>query len=265
MLVTQKISRTVKSIKILAIGNSFSDDAMTYLWHVLRAGGVEEVVLGNLVIGGCPVSLHADHIASGAAAYMYGKNTDGVWRWETGQPFDRGLLDEEWDVITLQQASHDSGLPETYARQTEIIDYVNRNKRNPTARLYWHMTWAYQSDSTHPAFPRYGRDQAAMYAAILGAVESEILPNSAYAGVIPAGVAIQRLRATPVGDTVTRDGFHMSESHGRYAVALTWANTLCGIDPADVDWIPAAFADAIRPDLAYIREAVRESEGFFAG
>ena len=247
----------IKSIKILAIGNSFSEDAMTYLWHVLRAGGVEEVTLGNLVIGGCPVSLHADHIASGAAAYYYCKNTDGRWVWEAEQTFDRGLLDEEWDIITLQQASHDSGLPETYARQGEVIAYVNRHKRNPVARLYWQMTWAYQSDSNHWAFPRYGCDQAAMYNAILGAVKSEILTNPAYAGVIPSGVAVQNLRATPVGDTVTRDGFHMSESHGRYTVSLLWTQTLCGVDPDTVDWMPEAFADVIRPDLAYIREAVR--------
>ena len=247
------------SVKILAIGNSFSEDAMTYLWHVLRAGGVEEVVLGNLVIGGCPVSLHADHIASGAAAYYYCKNTDGSWVWESAQTFDRGLLDEEWDIITLQQASHDSGLPETYARQGEVIDYVSRNKRNPAARLYWQMTWAYQQDSTHWAFPRYDCDQTTMYNAILGAVRSEILTNPAYDGVIPPGVAVQNLRATPVGDTVTRDGFHMSESHGRYAVSLTWAQTLCGVDPDTVDWMPEPFADAIRPDLAYIREAVKRA------
>jgi hypothetical protein len=119
------------------------------------------------------------------------------------------------------------------------------------------MTWAYQQDSNHWAFPRYGCDQAAMYNAILHTVRSEILTNTAYAGIIPSGVAIQNLRATPVGDTVTRDGFHMSESHGRYAAALTWAQTLCGVDPDTVDWLPEAFADVIRPDLPYIREAVK--------
>lgn len=250
-----------KSIKILAIGNSFSVDGMEYLWPILRSGGVEQVILGNLAIGGCPVSLHADHIASGAPAYLYGKNTDGTWVWESEQTFARGLLDEEWDVITLQQASHDSGLPETYSRQGEVIDYVNTHKRNPEAVLYWHMTWAYQHDSDHWAFPRYGCDQIAMYNAIADAVKTQVLSCSAYAGVIPSGVAIQNLRATPVGDTVTRDGFHMSESHGRYATALTWAQTLCGVDPATVDWVPEAWAETIRPDLGYIRQAVKGSVG----
>ncbi len=251
----------MKSIKILAIGNSFSIDAMEYLWPILRAGGIDEVVLGDLFIGGCPVDHHAQNIAEDAHTYVYLKNTDGVWHHTTEVSLSEGLLDEEWDIITLQQASHDSGLPETYARQAEIIDYVNRHKRNPAALLYWHMTWAYQADSDHWGFSRYGCDQATMYNAILGSVETRILTNPAYAGVIPAGVAIQNLRGTPVGDTVTRDGFHMSESHGRYAVALTWAQTLCGVDPDTVDWMPEAFADVIRPDLGYIREAVKAAGG----
>ena len=252
-----------RSVRILAIGNSFSEDAMTYLWDILRDGGMEEVVLGNLYIGGCSLELHAQNIREGAATYVYMKNTDGIWHAAPQTTLAEGLADEAWDIITLQQASHDSGLPETYASQGEILEFVRRNKRNPEAALYWHMTWAYQGDSTHPGFARYGGDRDTMYAAILHAVETEILPTGAYTGVIPSGMAIRHLRATPVGDTVTRDGFHMSESHGRYAVALTWAQTLCGMDPSAVTWLPEAFAEAIRPDLGHIRDAVKAVDGAF--
>lgn len=246
-----------KSIKILAIGNSFSIDAMEYLWHILSAGGVEEIILGDLFIGGCPVSLHAQNIKDDAHTYIYLKNTDGVWHQTPEASLTDGLLDEEWDIVTLQQASHDSGLPETYAPQDEVLDYIKANR--PHARIYWHMTWAYQSDSDHGAFPRYGCDQAVMYHAILNAVKTEVLTRPAYAGILPVGTVIQNLRATPLGDTLTRDGFHLSESHGRYAAALTWAQTLCGVDPDTVDWMPEAFADTIRPDLSYIREAVKKA------
>ncbi len=245
-----------RSIKILAIGNSFSIDAMEYLWHILRAGGVEEVVLGDLFIGGCPVDLHAQNIKDNAHTYIYLKNTDGVWHQTPDQSLTDGLLDEAWNIITLQQASHDSGLPETYAPQDEVLDYIKTHRSH--ARIYWHMTWAYQKDSTHPAFPRYGCDQAAMYQAILNAVQTEVLPRPAYTGIIPSGIVIQNLRATPVGDTVTRDGFHLSLDHGRYAAALTWAQTLCGIDPDVVDWVPHG-CEHIRKDLPYIRGAVKDA------
>ena len=245
-----------RSIKILAIGNSFSIDAMEYLWHILRAGGVEEIVLGDLFIGGCPVSLHAQNIKDDAHTYIYLKNTDGVWRETPEASLTDGLLDEDWDIVTLQQASHDSGLPETYAPQDEVLDYIKANR--PHARIYWHMTWAYQGDSTHPAFSRYGCDQVAMYQAILTAVQTEVLTRPAYAGILPVGTVIQNLRATPLGDTVTRDGFHLSLDFGRYAAALTWASVLCNVDPDAVDWLPSECTH-MKEHLNKIRKAVKRA------
>lgn len=245
-----------KSIKILAIGNSFSIDAMEYLWHILRAGGVEEIVLGDLYIGGCPVSLHAQNIREDAHTYIYLKNTDGVWHETPHASLTDGLLDEDWDIITLQQASHDSGLPETYAPMDEVLSYVTAKR--PHARIYWHMTWAYQGDSDHWGFSRYHRDQTAMYNAIIHAVKTEVLTRPAYAGMIPVGTAIQNLRATPLGDTLTRDGFHLSLDHGRYTAALTWAQVLAGVSPDSVDWVPAG-CEHIRKDLSYIRQAAKDA------
>lgn len=245
-----------KSIKILAIGNSFSIDAMEYLWYVLRAGGVEEVILGDLFIGGCPVSLHAQNIREDAHIYVYLKNTDGAWHQIPDASLTDGLLDEDWDIVTLQQASHDSGLPETYSPMDEVLSYVTAKR--PHARIYWHMTWAYQGDSDHWAFSRYGCEQAKMYRAIVNAVQIEVLTRPAYAGIIPSGTAVQNLRTTPVGDTVTRDGFHLSFDHGRYAAALTWAQVLCGVAPDSVDWVPAG-CEHIRKDLSYIRKSVTDA------
>ena len=40
-----------KSLKILAIGNSFSTDSMQYLNQIAKCAGVETIVLGNLYYG----------------------------------------------------------------------------------------------------------------------------------------------------------------------------------------------------------------------
>ena len=60
-----------KSLKILAIGNSFSIDAMQYLYQIAEDAGVEEIVLGNLFVGGCSLSQHMDHANNDLAAYDY--------------------------------------------------------------------------------------------------------------------------------------------------------------------------------------------------
>ena len=53
--------------------------------------------------------------------------------------------------------------------------------------------------------------------------------------MIHSGTVIQRLRETvPAfdvangGESLCRDSFHMSETYGRYAVALCWLATLTG-------------------------------------
>lgn len=220
---------TVKSLKILAIGNSFSVDAMTHLYTVAKAEGVEEIVLGNLYIGGCPLDKHAANAKSGEEVYKYYKNTTGEWQ---THPFMVSLLhgvqDEDWDLITMQQGSAKSGIAAEYQPHLdELIAFVKENKTNPDAKFFWHMTWAYQGDSDHAAFPNYGNSQSAMYLGIVNAMKETVEPTGAFEKVLPVGTAIQNARTGFVGDTLTRDGFHLSDL-GRAIASYTWYAVIDG-------------------------------------
>ncbi len=252
---TEAIPAT-KSVKILAIGNSFSVDSMQYLWNILKDGGVEKITLGNLYIGGCPIDKHATNIAGNANAYTYYKNTSGSWTTTKSYSVHRAVVEEEWDIITVQQASNESGRPASYARLGEILTYLEKNK--PNAKVYWHMTWAYQQNSTHSGFANYGKDQMTMYNAILSAVGSEVKTKDSILGVIPAGTAIQNLRTSYIGDTVTRDGYHLSYDYGRYTAALTWFAYFTGKSPDVINWIPGD-QPILKAHLPAIREAVKNA------
>ena len=246
-----------KSISILAIGNSFSVDAMQYLYDILKEDGAEEITLGNLYIGGCTLKRHEGNFTGNAPAYKYYKNTTGEWTaTEKFKPLD-ALDERDWDYITLQQASGVSGIPDSYSPHLETLLGIVR-EHCPNAKLYWHMTWAYQGNSTHKEFPKYNSDQMTMYNAILGAVREKVLTHNEFTGVIPSGTAIQNLRGSIYGDTVTRDGYHLAHDSGRYAAALTWAGTLYGTDPRSITWHPAdySYTDA---QLKAIRDAVRKA------
>src|SRR5690554_8194154 len=41
-----------ESLKILSIGNSFSEDAHAHLWAIANSYGIDEVIVANLYIGG---------------------------------------------------------------------------------------------------------------------------------------------------------------------------------------------------------------------
>ncbi len=219
---------TLQSLKILAIGNSFSVDAMQHLYTVAKAEGVGEVVLGNLYLGGCTLDTHMTKAVSGARDYKFYKNTNGEWISTPASSFLDGLQNEDWDIITMQQGSPKSGLAQEYQPYLDqLISFVHENKTNPDAKLYWHMTWAYQSDSTQTAFRRYNNNQMTMYLGIVDALQQAVEPTEAFSGLLPVGTAIQNARTGFVGDTLTRDGFHLSDL-GRLIASYTWYAVLDG-------------------------------------
>ena len=255
-LATQATAQTKDdgTLRILAIGNSFSVDAMkNHLYDVLKSADYDQVILGNLYVGGCSLDQHWGYISNKSGSYEYHKNDDnGKWVVTEGTQALTALQDETWDIITVQQVSSNSGMPETYGNLQNIVNWVNQYKTNPNAKVLWHMTWAYQQDSTHEAFPNYNRDQMTMYNAIVNTVQNTVLNTEGIDGVIPAGTAIQNLRNTTLGDTLTADGYHLNDLHGDYTASLTWYAAITGESLDLVDYAPASVTN----DVFNIKRAV---------
>lgn len=239
----------IKSIKILAIGNSFSADALEYLYGILSDVGYTSITLGNLYIGGCTLETHAGHFESNNAAYKYYINTSGTWSNTSDYKPLTALDSQDWDIVTMQQGSPKSGLADSFDPYLgNIISIVKSHC--PSAEIAWHMTWAYQATSTHSGFANYNNDQMTMYNAIVDATKSKILTNSNFSKVIPNGTAVQNMRTSYVGDVLTRDGYHMSYDKGRYLTALTFAKALTGCDLTDVTYTPSSYTYTEKDILA---------------
>ena len=61
--------------------------------------------------------------------------------------------------------------------------------------------------------------------------------------VIPAGTAIQNARTSLLGDTLTRDGYHLSYDVGRYIAGITWVEALTGKAVTDLTYCPAGISE----------------------
>ncbi|MBQ8496197.1 MAG: DUF4886 domain-containing protein [Clostridia bacterium] len=246
-----------ESIKILAIGNSFSDDATEHLWGILNDAGIKEVIIGNLYIGGCSIDTHWSNMKNDKAAYTFYYHKDGT-KTSSTQSVSYALALHDWDYITVQQVSQNSGQPETLGNLQNVLDYINQNKTNEDAKIYWHSTWAYQQNTSHSGFKNYASDQMTMYNAIVDTYKAIDEKYPSIDGILPSGTAIQNLRTSYLGDTLTRDGYHMTYDIGRYTAALTWCCALTGIDAEAIDWVPAEYL-TIGDDLDAIREAVNNA------
>ncbi len=240
-------------VKVLAIGNSFSDDARTFIPQIAAASGAD-IVIGNLYIGGCSLERHDQNISTDAPAYDYSK---------TGAPsrcasVREALEEENWDFVTMQQVSHSSGLYETYQPYLgRLSDYIKRYA--PQAEQLIHETWAYEQNSDHNGFVTYDRDQFKMYMALKNAYDQAALSLGGVR-VIPSGDAFQIARANPLfdvergGRSLNRDGFHASLTHGRCLIGLVWVETLTGLDMRENSFVPSLHD---HPDLTPSDEEMR--------
>lgn len=229
------------TVKILAIGNSFSQDAVEqYLYDLAKASGIE-VVIGNMYIGGCDLDKHLNNLQSNTAAYEYRKVVDGTKNNRKSVSIAEALADEPWDYISLQQASGKSGRYETFTALPQLVSAITATV--PDATMMWHQTWAYASSSNHADFPAYNSNQMTMYNAIVSASRRAVTDNSALKIMIPSGTAIQNARTSYVGDIFNRDGYHLNVNHGRYTAACTWFEAIFGIDVTTTTYKPATVSE----------------------
>ncbi len=209
-------------MKILSIGNSFSQDAQRYLHALAKRNGVNMKTV-NLYIGGCSLHRHYINMLDDKAEYDFEFNGEA-----TGlkASIRQALTSDLWDVITLQQVSHLSGKPETYSPYIEeLAAYVR--KYCPHTQLWIHRTWAYEEGSDRLKNAGYASSEE-MHSAVCAAYALAAEKISAD-GIIPSGTAM--LAATRLGiEKIHRDTFHASLGAGRYLLALCWYRALTGAD-----------------------------------
>lgn len=234
----------MKQLKILMIGNSFSEDTVRYVYDIAYAAGIENVIVCNMYIGGCSLYTHCKNALNNAAAYDFQTYENGEWKHNTEKTLEYGIKYADWDYISLQQSSGLSGIPSSYACLQNLMEYVKKTATNGNFKFVWNMTWAYQQNSTHGDFVKYGLNQTAMYNAIINTVRSQIIDKD-FAFVIPNGTAIQNARTSFIGDTLTRDGFHLSYDVGRFIAGLTLVRTLCGKNLDSLSYAPKGISHPV--------------------
>lgn len=225
-------------IKILAIGNSFADDSFAYLSKIAKDCN-KEVIIGVLFIGGCSLKMHRHNAENNLSTYEYRKDVGEGFVNHKEYSIKMALDDENWDIVTLQQASHDSGIMSSYDDLDFMIDYVDKNALKKVDFM-WLMTWSYEKNSSHPEFKRYENNQQIMDKKILECVKNIIIPNKKINGIIPVGIAIRETRKhDSLAGKLSRDGFHLSYDYGRYIAGLVLAKAIFKIEIDDIYYLPS--------------------------
>lgn len=288
-----------EGIRILGIGNSFTENATQYLPAIIGADPDLEADVAVAGIGGSPLDLHVrlaeahetDPRSGRRYKYLYNTELRGE-----GLPLKSILSSEKWDYITIQQVSHKSYKPETfvpYARQ--LVEYVRSYA--PDAEILLHETWAHNIDSYR--FKEWGLHPDEMYARL----------HEAYADkgkeldlrVVPVGTAFHRVKEEPLWDyrptdvdtdqfvypadrdnlpdasrslhtifywhfdeetdrwKLVNDGFHANRN-GKFLAGLVWYAFFFDRDPRENDFAPPGMEENREISLKETAFEVVESE-----
>jgi len=170
-----------KHVRLLAIGNSFSANALRYLPQIVAASGSNTLTVQHICIGGCPLKTHWKD----AEAYQKGVDNAPAHAWAA-------LTAEKWDYVTIQQYSMDSFKVETYRPYArKLYDYIKTNA--PQAEVLIHETWAYRADD--PLFRDGKFSQQDMYGGVRRAYET--IAGELGCRIIPSGDAFENAYRDP--------------------------------------------------------------------
>lgn len=180
-----------KLLKVLVIGNSYSQNATQYLPDLVKSQG-NRLIIASAEIGGCSLEKHW------SLAEKHESNP-GDPEGKPYGPIPKSSLKEklqanQWDIVTLQQHSWLSRDLKTYQPFAgKLADYVRRYA--PGAKIVLQETWAYRADDA-TMLKKNGITQEQMYVAIHEAYKA-IAKELSVDTIIPTGTAFQNAWQDP--------------------------------------------------------------------
>lgn len=258
-----------KTVHVLLIGNSFSQNATRYLPQIAEEANIK-LVLGRAEMGGCSLGRHWDSVAV--------NNQDSTRGLAYNKKSLRQLLSsQKWDIVTLQQFSQLSADRATYQPYASRLDSLIKQYQ-PRAKIMIHQTWAYRADAKSfgkTDGEKRAKNQEEMWQKSRMAYH-QLAKELGASQIIPSGdafhsVATHRERAFKrdvdfdetkavypmlphevnslnVGYTWDKDHKlkfdpnHANEA-GCYLAALVWYKVMLGQDPNTVKFKPESITD----------------------
>ena len=225
----EEVEPEVDAIRVLSIGNSFSEDAVENYLYDLGQAEETNFIIGNMCIDGASLENHWNNANEDLGVYSYRKiGIAGEKTINLNMKLSQVFSDEKWDYVVFQQDSKNSGVYDSYFPYlNNLLNYAKEKSINTNTKYGLHLTWAYAQAYTNESFEIYNRNQLEMYTAIVDAV-NRVAQSENIDIVIPVGTAIQNARTSFLGDNLNRDNLHLDKSIGRYTAACTWYEILTG-------------------------------------
>lgn len=226
-------------MKILFVGNSFSEDTVEHAVNIAHSFGIENVKIGTLYVGGCSIEMHYNHISTDVPVYLYHLNEGDGWSSTENFKISDALKSDDWDWVVIQHGTRGTSRYtsiECYEKLSPLIDKI-KAIINKDVKIAFNLTWMGEPTNPHHEIVSYGGNVGLMREKLIEVTQKVVLSNPKIDVLIPTGTAVENARTSNIG-ILTRDTYHLSFDKGRFIAGLTLISTLTGIDASKVSWVP---------------------------
>ncbi len=261
-IAAQAVETNEEPIRILAIGNSFSNNTTYFISRIAESRG-KNVSVTSLYYAGCTLKQHVEFYNSDSRSYQF--YVDGV-NTTTGQLQTMKEVFElyDYDYVTLQQSPSGSDVFSTYWTEenpwlTQLYDIVKEHE--PQAEIMVHQTWSFCHDcaiGNDPYWNTNYNNTKEMFNVIEDCYEqmADKIGVDKETGIIPVGVAIQLAKDEyGYGDFYNKgsgltDAQHCANGalytdnvdhlnwRGRYIAGCVWLEKIFGYDCRTATYFP---------------------------
>lgn len=193
--VLDRTYNSAKKIRVLLIGNSATDDALSYVPFIMQNMGVPvEIQIGIAMMSSSTLAMHLSNWENETAAYSFRLYNGGAsWQNFSNKTLQWMLDNYTWDVISLQQAQPQE--VNTYQPYlNKLINAISAYAHN-AVKFIWYQTHIYSALSNGGA-PRGDQTIGEYYADEVTACQN-IVGASVCEYVVPVSTAIQNARSIP--------------------------------------------------------------------
>lgn len=208
------------TLKVLCIGNSFTDDALSYLNSLAVAAGIDHNKLCfYLAKKSGSLDYWADVCENGDTVNI-NRCVGQITMPLTRAPL-KELIAQDWDVITVQQLSRYSQNSATLEPALPyLVNLIRTECPNKNLVIAWMQVWSYwrKNANLQTSIENWQRINEVAQLTLDYGIDM----------IIPTGTAIQNARGTVLNTPhgLTRDGGHLCYGVGRYVAACSWFEAL---------------------------------------
>ncbi len=289
MNITASAETKNRPIKILAIGNSYSNNATEYISRIAESMGLD-ITAASLYQAGCPLKRHVAYYEAYETLSHDGYySADNKNKYESlyingGAISGKASIQEaiaytDWDYITLQQMPDycddiSSYWTEENPYLTKLYDYVLdelKKNGNKKCEILLHQGWSFSHamsiDKAYKYYPVDYENTREFFEAIETTVDQAADIIKTHAGlksapeIVPSGKAVQLAKdefgfGDTYGDTDSLYADYISHlsSFGKYLVGCVWVETFAkkaGLPVTDTRTTTfAPYGNGINDDVA---------------